>query len=426
MAFLILIILFFSVYQDARLLRAQDEVQYDKIFRYTTWQWAVFCFLLSLAALPIYLLRRQQFKSATQTSSVSFSAVIASDALGILLQWILGMMVFEIFMKAWALVYPRPSKDIGDLLVSAVFSLVWMIFLIYRTTSAYGPESFFNFTALRRVGKPLWKIVWLPAFLGIVFAFFSVVSLLSRSTQPSTPLSEILESTSYSMFAIFLAVALILAPLGEEIIFRGYFYRVLSILKGPGWAIVIVAGCFGLLHIEQYWGDWLAIGVVALLGLVLTFLRAWTQSTIASAVLHYVYNGGVTLLPVLFLAFSNTAFLEYQLKYDQLDFTAKERLLEESIQNDPDLAEAYNDLAWLYVQEGKKLEEALRLIDRALTYHPQNAAYLDTKGEILYRRGDFAEAAAIAEELVERNPEKEYFKEQLRKFREGMLIEQSI
>ena len=228
------------------------------------------------------------------------------------------------------------------------------------------------------------------------------------------------------MFFIFLATAVLLAPLGEEIIFRGYFFRVLSVVKGPVWSAVIIALSFGLLHVEQYWGDWLAIGVVALLGVVLTLLRMWTQSTIASAVLHYVYNGGVTLLPIIFLIFSNAAYLQYQLKYPQLDFTAKEKLLQQSIENDPDLDTAYNDLAWLYAQEGTHLTEALELIDKALSYDPESAAYLDTKGEVLYRLGRFEEAIAIAEELVERDPEKDYFRQQLQKFREGVLLEQSI
>ena len=56
---------------------------------------------------------------------------------------------------------------------------------------------------------------------------------------------------------LFLAIALVLAPLGEEIIFRGYFYRVLSVFKGQGWAIVIVAVLFGLFMLSNT-GDWLA------------------------------------------------------------------------------------------------------------------------------------------------------------------------
>ena len=442
MALIILIILAVVVFWDARLLRQRNEALYQEILRCDETRWAFLCFLLSLAALPIYLLRRRRFKIALRQLPSSIDAetfavpagaptlepapaVIASDALGILLVWILGMMVFEVLMIISEFFYLRPEKDIGDLLLSAVFSLAWMIFLIQQTTSGYR-EKFIDFVGLRRQGKPLWKIVVLPALLGIGLAFFSVVILLSRPDQPATPLSEILESTSYSMFFIFLAIALVLAPLGEEIIFRGYFYRVLSVFKGQGWAIVIVAVLFGLFHVEQFCGDWLAIAVVALLGFVLTFLRAWTQSTIASAVLHYAYNGSVTILPIIFLAFSNTAFLEYQLKYSQLDFTAKERLLKQSIQEDPGFHQAYNDLAWLYTGEETHLDEALRLVDKALAYQPERDAYLDTKAEVLYRLGRFAQAAAIAEELLKRNPEKEYFQKQLQKFREGILIEQSI
>jgi len=77
------------------------------------------------------------------------------------------------------------------------------------------------------------------------------------------------------------------APLGEEIIFRGYFFRVLSVVKGPVWSAVIIALSFGLLHVEQYWGDWLAIAMVAALGLALSYLRAWTGTSLSTMVTHF-------------------------------------------------------------------------------------------------------------------------------------------
>lgn len=85
------------------------------------------------------------------------------------------------------------------------------------------------------------------------------------------------------------------------------------------------------------------------------------------------------------------------MKFDQLDYAKKESLLQKSIAADPSLAEAYNDLAWLYAEKGEKLDEASFLIDKALKMKPENIAFLDTKAEIMFKLGHVEEAIAIEE-----------------------------
>ncbi|MGC8764827.1 MAG: tetratricopeptide repeat protein [Brevinematia bacterium] len=61
-------------------------------------------------------------------------------------------------------------------------------------------------------------------------------------------------------------------------------------------------------------------------------------------------------------------------------------------ENDP---EVNNLLAYIYANEKIKFEEALRLVDNALTYKPDNIAYLDTKAWIYYNRGEFEKSFEI-------------------------------
>ena len=51
-----------------------------------------------------------------------------------------------------------------------------------------------------------------------------------------------------------------------------------------------------------------------------------------------------------------------------------------------------NDIAYMWIDRGEKLDEAEPLIRFALGRYPQQAAYLDTYGWLLYKRGDFAGA----------------------------------
>lgn len=54
--------------------------------------------------------------------------------------------------------------------------------------------------------------------------------------------------------------------------------------------------------------------------------------------------------------------------------------------------DVYNYLAYFYALRGKNLEEALKLVDRALKSKPESAAYMDTKGWILYKMGKYKKA----------------------------------
>ncbi|MCK5083296.1 MAG: tetratricopeptide repeat protein, partial [Candidatus Omnitrophica bacterium] len=117
---------------------------------------------------------------------------------------------------------------------------------------------------------------------------------------------------------------------------------------------------------------------------------------------HYVYNGSVTILPIIIIAISNPAYLQYKAYYSYHDAKTKEALLRRSIAKQPDLADAYNDLAWLYAEEEKNLDDALELVEKALSYAPEQSAYLDTKANVLEKLGRYDEARSIRDGLKDK------------------------
>jgi len=62
-------------------------------------------------------------------------------------------------------------------------------------------------------------------------------------------------------------------------------------------------------------------------------------------------------------------------------------ILKRSIATDPQHDGSLNTLAYLYAEEGRNLDEALDLINRALKILPDCGAYLDSKGWIYYKKG---------------------------------------
>jgi Tfp pilus assembly protein PilF len=82
------------------------------------------------------------------------------------------------------------------------------------------------------------------------------------------------------------------------------------------------------------------------------------------------------------------------------------RALVEADPTDPD---ANNALSYFYATRGRNLEEARRLVDRALEAEPENGAFLDTLGWVLYAQGHYAAALEAlkraAEAIKELDPE---------------------
>ena len=85
-----------------------------------------------------------------------------------------------------------------------------------------------------------------------------------------------------------------------------------------------------------------------------------------------------------------------------------ERILLDALTAHPDSNVAQNFLAYMWAVQGKRLADADRLINQALRAAPNNAAYLDTKGWVLFKQGRSYDALQFllkAAELDKREPE---------------------
>jgi len=87
-----------------------------------------------------------------------------------------------------------------------------------------------------------------------------------------------------------------LAPLIEELFFRGFLYPVLVRGIGKPIAIVFTALAFALLHGSQLLFSWGPVLVIFLVGMVLTMVRAYTNSVATGLLIHVAYNGTISVL----------------------------------------------------------------------------------------------------------------------------------
>jgi membrane protease YdiL (CAAX protease family) len=109
------------------------------------------------------------------------------------------------------------------------------------------------------------------------------------NSKETLPIEELLKArVSILLFGI---LGVLVAPLVEETIFRGFLYPVIARRLGIAAGIAITGTLFGLMHAAQLWGGWGQIALLILVGVVLTWVRARTGTVAASYFVHLGYNG---------------------------------------------------------------------------------------------------------------------------------------
>ncbi|MDP6170267.1 MAG: type II CAAX endopeptidase family protein [Candidatus Marinimicrobia bacterium] len=99
-------------------------------------------------------------------------------------------------------------------------------------------------------------------------------------------LNGLLQPESLMGFVLLFIAVSIIAPLGEELLFRGFFQQVLEEhWKDVTRAVLVTALFFAMIHMNPYW-----FIQIYILGILLGFLAWRTGSVIPSLVLHSINN----------------------------------------------------------------------------------------------------------------------------------------
>jgi len=202
------------------------------------------------------------------------------------------------------------SSDIfGDTMSTAKSVVV----LVSQAVLDAGAILYFYLMIASRSPAPFWQTIgWRGlragpgSFRATVLQFLSggaalalVVSFAGAflNSKGSLPIDELLKARiSVLLFAV---LGVLVAPLVEETIFRGFLYPVIARRVGIAAGIAITGTLFGLMHAVQLWGGWGQIALLILVGVILTWVRARTGTVTASYFVHLGYNG-LQLLGYLF------------------------------------------------------------------------------------------------------------------------------
>lgn len=117
-----------------------------------------------------------------------------------------------------------------------------------------------------------------------------ITHLLARGHPVHQDVSVMASKVSLGMRVPLALLVVCVAPVVEELVFRGVLLSGLASRMHVGWAILVSAVIFGCVHLPDFGFAWYPVPALILLGLVLAWLRVRTRSLWPSITLHATNN----------------------------------------------------------------------------------------------------------------------------------------
>ena len=138
---------------------------------------------------------------------------------------------------------------------------------------------------------------WMYFFTGCGLAIFVAIASSRVKNVDHLPIQELFKNRTGAM--LLMAMAVFIAPLVEETVFRGYLYPLFAKSLGVLPGILITGGLFGLMHGAQLGWTWGLVALLTFVGVIFTFARARTGTVVASFLLHLGYNSMIAVTSII-------------------------------------------------------------------------------------------------------------------------------
>lgn len=212
----------------------------------------------------------------------------------VILLWIsasLGLNILFLGIREYLL--PQFSMNLYLLMHTTLSDIFCVAFIIYIVRSKDGHwRDLGLWLPRRRVMREV--IMGLGGYLAILPIFFAVLIFLTTVAgffhyePPAHPLVTVFleeEKKSPWLIAYSLFLAGVLAPIFEEIFFRGFCYTLFKKRWGMGWGMVLSAAFFALIHQNSF-----AFWPIFILGIGMAYLYEKRRTLLASMILHITHN----------------------------------------------------------------------------------------------------------------------------------------
>ena len=211
------------------------------------------------------------------------------------------------------LIESKPQFLVGTnvLWYALLFLFLYMTLAVLRGLPFWSSLGWKKFSADPAIGK---GSPWIYFFSGCGLAIFVAIASSRVKNVDHVPIEDLFKSRSGAM--LLMAMAVFVAPLVEETVFRGYLYPLFaskfsSLAQNAGAnplgatrfgtiaGIFITGILFGLMHGAQLGWTWGLVSLLTLVGVIFTFARAWTGTVLASFLLHLGYNSMIAITSII-------------------------------------------------------------------------------------------------------------------------------
>ena len=194
---------------------------------------------------------------------------------------LLASMSILAYAGVMALIYTIVGRPVFAITYTNAFAATYVIFWRRRNSAA---------PMIKKQRIPTMECVMLPVITIVITLESTVLALwVKQSLNYPSPLQKISETTPAIAIII---MSLIIAPIGEEALMRGFIYPVLRQKLSATSTIVITAPLFAILH-----GNLVQIVLTIPLGIALGYLYERTHNLLACIGMHMLFNEVALLLP---------------------------------------------------------------------------------------------------------------------------------
>lgn len=172
------------------------------------------------------------------------------------------------------------------LAISGVVSAILSIPLIKTAARQKEIALLYQFLSLQAIDK---KILMKVLLLGAVFCFFQsiIIDILSIDTPQFMLDVKAQTKTSFDMIMLVLGICIV-APIMEEVIFRGLAYkRLVQSKAGISGAIIITSVVFTIIHFQY---DFNVLAILSIFAFLLGYVRYKTGNLVYCIILHMQLN----------------------------------------------------------------------------------------------------------------------------------------
>ena len=152
---------------------------------------------------------------------------------------------------------------------------------------------------------------WLAFLVGGMVLAVAVELISALLPIPKTlPIDRYFQNRSVAYIMALFGISM--APLVEELFFRGFLYPVLARRLGIAIGVALTAFAFALVHASQLANAWAPLLVLFVVGLVLTLVRVKTRNVAPGFLMHVGYN--FMLFAMLYVATDHFRHMERMLQ----------------------------------------------------------------------------------------------------------------